>query len=407
MYILNILIWWFYALSFSLAAPNLPKQEDSNSADVVSVSSLTPIPSSPSTSSIAVSSSTTASIPTALRNTTSSAVLEKRYISYLGIKTTPGVAWPRHPPSNRVYIRYCYATQEVRNEVKCLFDQARDLWGEALGGKASEESGHAIMPTEAKDESMRPLLCYEDAAGTVWNRYMPADALVISLVPDEIGDRATIGYYGTSQKGKHTLSISQSRMRKQQVHVIAHEFGHVLGMGHEHQRKDRDEHMLFQCDQLRGFWDAYNKASVVDIHLKGPAIRERLCTDPEYAARYGFKRISSYTKIEDSQSTGFVFDWDSIMLYDSTAGAAGKCFELETWCPLLKKVINPATGAAQYVRFQGGRKPSVRDAAFIKQTYPYMPPVAGPNAPVSDQPPVPSVTSAPEPIIEAPMDLTD
>lgn len=34
--------------------------------------------------------------------------------------------------------------------------------------------------------------------------------------------------------------------------AILHEFGHVLGLGHEHQRVDRDEHINIHWENIRG-----------------------------------------------------------------------------------------------------------------------------------------------------------
>lgn len=65
--------------------------------------------------------------------------------------------------------------------------------------------------------------------------------------------------------------------------------GHVvvLGMSHEHQRWDRDDHIGFRCDSLVGIIDALNNLMADRPGLLESDALVLLCSDRDLAVEYG------------------------------------------------------------------------------------------------------------------------
>lgn len=321
-------------------------------------------------------SSSTADIITAAKNKTYSVGLQERWVSnFHEMEALGAQPWPYTKGINRVYIRYCYANLKTRDSAKCVFEQAIELWAEALGGKTSAISGHAISVNEARDDrNGRAMLCYEDPASTIWKKGMPEDVVVIRM-PDTTGpDWATSGRYVLGEPGRHSLNIGRDHMGNPEPSKVAHEFGHVLGMLHEQNRNDRDQYMEYRCDRVKGFQAAYTRAKYdpPNAHFSDAQLRTALCEDREFATRYGFVFGPDFHKHNTEVSKEF--DWDSIMLYGSSTGAQGDCNNNIEDCTMLRKTVDTATGKIQYSKFEGGSKPSKGDVEFVRLAYPYMEP---------------------------------
>ncbi|KAF2444070.1 hypothetical protein P171DRAFT_25306 [Karstenula rhodostoma CBS 690.94] len=74
---------------------------------------------------------------------------------------------------------------------------------------------------------------------------------------------------GESAAGRHRMRINnalarwylrgQGRNFRTAKAAVAHEFGHIFGLDHEHQRGDRDRYIFFDCTILNGYPAAYAK----------------------------------------------------------------------------------------------------------------------------------------------------
>ncbi|QDS70157.1 hypothetical protein FKW77_005981 [Venturia effusa] len=154
---------------------------------------------------------------------------------------------------------------------------------------------------------------------------------------------------GSHEHGNPTTELT--------FHGIVHELGHILGLMHEHQRKDASQYLTFHCDNLPNYYDV--KAWLQSYPFPHPytgqtVTMDDVCNDfiinsmidqaasgavpihppsypppPNFAADayVPFKFMpgqpgSTPSKIDvtgerDSVVSAGVFDWDSVMLYSS------------------------------------------------------------------------------------------
>ncbi|KAK4569731.1 hypothetical protein LTR86_002699 [Recurvomyces mirabilis] len=139
------------------------------------------------------------------------------------------------------------------------------------------------------------------------------------------------------------------------VPSMMHEFGHLLGLEHEHQRPDRDLYVNFRCEYLEG----YNAAEIAVMRpendkyfVKVPSKARRMklvCTTPSYAGMF-FPSVLAYLsprppmrelRHPDWLAHGDVYDYASIMTYSSyTAARLGEEGVREGKAPLTRKLPN-------------------------------------------------------------------
>jgi hypothetical protein len=130
-------------------------------------------------------------------------------------------------------------------------------------------------------------------------------------------------------------------------------------MIHEHQRRDRDDHVYWNCAATAGYQPALNRA-----RQAGEANAEkRLCSELAFSQQYGFGAAMNFLKADDStfsyETDGPSYDFLSIMQYASNAmvGRLDMCTRDPGYCTLMKWKDN-GNGGKELDWIPGYEKPS-------------------------------------------------
>ncbi|ORY18222.1 hypothetical protein BCR34DRAFT_660460 [Clohesyomyces aquaticus] len=267
--------------------------------------------------------------------------------------------WPRGS-DGLVTIEYCFDNDQIEEKRESVIKTGLETWMEALGGRASPETGHALKFQHQTD--------YYCSINGQWNPRVPKNTLQLKWLQGpllgENGGRASVGFIPQSgpNGGNNYIEVSPNAI----VELLVHEIGHVLGMGHEHQRADRDKYVKYQCDKVEGYQKAVTCAAglvALDCEFMGHAYVVNNRPYPPFNIR-----SDDYDLTNDDQS---------VMHYGSPEFAAGPCNpEAPDGCPLLK-YKNPNRHEGGYETFLQVDTPSDLDVEWVKQTYPYMPPPPG------------------------------
>lgn len=165
---------------------------------------------------------------------------------------SPVAGTDKHP------VRYCFADVRSQKNLGKVVDHAINKWKPAF-----ERSLLDVTPDNKKQ-----LIC-EDGKTRV-------DALVIRDATKDDDpdwnkgsecptDNASTGYnYDPAFKNsqRHRLDFCHldpddiKGTEAQAVRAMMHEFGHAIGLQHEHQRHDRDDYLDFRCENLIGYKEA-------------------------------------------------------------------------------------------------------------------------------------------------------
>ncbi|CAL8582615.1 hypothetical protein XPA_008269 [Xanthoria parietina] len=123
---------------------------------------------------------------------------------------------------------------------------------------------------------------------------------------------------------------------------MAHELGHALGFYHEHQRPDRNNHVVFNCKNLQDYSEDKEK--------------QGFCTDMHVAASEGWSSVEFIALAPSDQcSLSDAYDEDSIMHYPGGAGGKKAFLGLGHRDTVLGTKADPNTS------FKKNMKPSSAD----------------------------------------------
>lgn len=252
----------------------------------------------------------------------------------------PTGANPTFKPWPNGEVNYCMEGVQ-NNDFVNLVGDAWVLWVNAFGGSAKS----SLMITLAGD-------CKYDTDGHF---------LHVTLTNDKYAS-TSLGYQAAKNANTMRFDMSGDWGLNNAASNLAHEFGHAFGLIHEHQKAsawipDRlsnpprpDPLVKLNCQNLADYQTFKNAGRDMNS----------LCSSQTAANAVGFsaRDILPWPAISTTAQSPD-FDWSSIMLYSSDAGA---------------KTVN---GAKQptLVKYDGSRidgnlKPSAEDGQAIQQLYP-------------------------------------
>jgi hypothetical protein len=74
---------------------------------------------------------------------------------------------------------------------------------------------------------------------------------VITVISDDrYVSRSTVGWRPNQENNERVINFNPSNDDQLLWNHYLHEWGHQLGLQHEHQRPDRDEHIKFMCGNV-------------------------------------------------------------------------------------------------------------------------------------------------------------
>ncbi|KAM0718962.1 hypothetical protein Q7P37_006034 [Cladosporium fusiforme] len=264
--------------------------------------------------------------------------LDKRFFGVEGLDDSQSgsllLSWPVIKPNQPV--RYCFADDRSHQNLKEIVDQAIAKWAPAF-----EDSNLEIIP-----DNKEALICTYPTTRV--------DALIITdmtkdnnprwnRAPECTTESATTGYDwtpATRNLKRHHLNFCHldpddiKGTKAQAIRAMTHELGHVIGLQHEHQRPDRNQHLIFNCKNLPGYKEAQAKALIDEQAYFEDSDDDQdrfrlMCNDDVIASDYlpaalpyiGGVKNAHRNPLNKEKWEDYVwskgFDYDSIMIYSS------------------------------------------------------------------------------------------
>jgi hypothetical protein len=221
-------------------------------------------------------------------------------------------------------IRYCYETLEAQEALEDFFAMAQNEWADA--GLEPDTFQYAMVANPGED-----CINHADRASILVISHNDHGQLLTTIAIQPLDGR-TPNYVGP----RMLLSTVTNVGALDVVTNIAHELGHAWGLLHEHQ-----DNTYWDAPAGRGLHDGgspfqtaqFNCANLNDYAAKVPLLRdgdtvETLCSKYEVASKYGFSAAEwlPFPRQAISEAESLIddgVDWESIMLYPSTAGGIG------------------------------------------------------------------------------------
>ncbi|KAJ4986431.1 hypothetical protein SVAN01_08123 [Stagonosporopsis vannaccii] len=279
--------------------------------------------------------------------------------------------WPlvTYGPNHKYRVlKYCYTNKATRDEFHCRIQRGLTVWADKLGGFPTADKGYNLASLEARNTQGQTEFCV-GADGKSWNPMVEPGTLWIS---ENVGSpwtgRATIGYDVTSldKPDRHYLTLGAMVG----LATIVHEASNLQNKRPDGSTSSGDEYLLYQCQNLGGYYDALARA-MKEENMNAQDASTKLCGDWDFARKFQFFGVEYIKNPKGYMLDDGEFDVQSIMLYDTGMAASTKCMSNIMACPLLQ-YVKGGDKTSGLMRIPLRTEPSARDIEWVKKWYPWV-----------------------------------